>query len=434
MTIFLYNFSTFMVIPAITDVTMSALCPGKDECSIAIYLTGFQHAMIGVGTLVMMPLIGNLSDLYGRKALLFVPMTLTILPLGILAYKRTTSFFYAYYVLKTLTSMLCEGSVQCLAFAYVADKVDESRRASIFGVLSGISSCAFVCGNLSTRFLSTPSTFQVSAAMAVIAALYMKIFFPESIENGNLSLQTKLIQHEEQEDDDLELISGSFEIKLLFKGLPSPSDMISLLKTSSAFSQAAMVAFFTNLGDLGLHTALMYYLKARFHFNKDQFADLMVISGVAGTASQLLVMPLLVPAVGEEKLLSTGLLFNCAHMFLYSIAWSSRVPYVAAMFSTLIVFSHPCLRSIVSKQVGPTEQGKAQGCISGVSSFANVVSPLVFTPVTALFLSEEAPFSFPGFSIMCLGFVLMVAFVQSLVIKSSPSMPGCSTKKGYLLA
>lgn len=45
MTIFLHNFATFMVIPAITDVTMSALCPGRDECSIAIYLTGFQQAV-----------------------------------------------------------------------------------------------------------------------------------------------------------------------------------------------------------------------------------------------------------------------------------------------------------------------------------------------------------------------------------------------------
>ena len=43
--VFLYNFSSFMVIPAITDVTMAALCPGRDECSLAIYLSGFQQAV-----------------------------------------------------------------------------------------------------------------------------------------------------------------------------------------------------------------------------------------------------------------------------------------------------------------------------------------------------------------------------------------------------
>jgi len=45
MTAFLHNLSTFMVQPAITDVTMAALCPGQDECSLAIYLTGFQQAV-----------------------------------------------------------------------------------------------------------------------------------------------------------------------------------------------------------------------------------------------------------------------------------------------------------------------------------------------------------------------------------------------------
>lgn len=419
MTIFLHNFSTFMVIPAITDVTMAALCPGRDECSLAIYLTGFQQAIIGLGTLVTMPLVGNLSDKYGRKALLAVPMGLTIIPLGILAYSRERNFFYAYYVLKTLTAMVCEGSVHCLALAYVADNVPEGQRASAFGVLSGIGSSAFVCGTLSTRFLSTSSTFQVAASVAVVGAVYTRVFLPDSVVDDGLS--APIISEEKlyitKPDGESTRNSKSTQ---LFKRMPSLEDMVCLLKTSSTFSQAAIVAFFSNLADVGLHASIMYYLKARFHFNKDQFADLMVISGVAGTISQLLLMPKLVPALGEEKLLSIGLFFGCAHMFLYSIAWSFWVPYVAAMFSILFVFSHPCMRSIVSKQVRSCEQGMAQGCISGICSFGNVVSPLAFSPLTALFLSDQAPFNFPGFSIMCIGFASMIAFVQSMTIRAAP--------------
>jgi hypothetical protein len=44
-TMFLAGFGGIIVMPAITDVTMAALCPGQDECSLAIYLTGFQHAV-----------------------------------------------------------------------------------------------------------------------------------------------------------------------------------------------------------------------------------------------------------------------------------------------------------------------------------------------------------------------------------------------------
>ncbi|KAI9200266.1 hypothetical protein LWI28_005098 [Acer negundo] len=419
MTIFLHHFSSVMVLPAITDVTMSAICPGEDECSLAIYLTGFQQAIIGLGTLVTMPLMGNLSDKYGRKALLTVPVTLTVIPLAILAYSRTKSFFYAYYTLKTLTAMVCEGSLHCLALAYVADNVPEERRATVFGILSGIGSCAFVCGNISTRFLSTSSTFQVATTVAIAAAIYMRIFLPESMRDGDLYTpilsEGKLEINDSSECCSTKKVnsSGQNSIKKvqLFEGLPSVEDTVSLLKTSTTFSQAAIVAFFSNLADLGLHASAMYYLKAKFHFNKDQFADLMVISGIAGTVSQLVMMPILVPALGESRLLSIGLFFNCVH-----------VPYAAAVFSILFVFSQPCMRTIVSKQVGSCDQGKAQGCISGICSFASVVSPLVFSPLTALFLSDRAPFNFPGFSIMCIGFAAMIAFIQSIMIRVAPAI------------
>ncbi|XP_012571512.1 uncharacterized protein [Cicer arietinum] len=391
MTVFLHNFSTFMVHPAITDVTMAALCPGQDECSIAIYLTGFQQAIIGVGTLVMMPLLGNLSDKYGRKAILTVPMSLMIIPLGILAYSRTKTFFYIYYVFKILINMICDGCVPCLALAYVADNVPEGRRSSAFGILSGIGSSAFVCGTLAARFLSTAQTFQVSTFVAVIGAVYMQIFLRDSVIDGNHRLCTPIIS--EGEPSTSKIIAKSKSNMQLLNALRSLQDLTSFLNSSLTITQAAIVAFFSNLADVGLHGSMMYYLKARFHFDKNHFADLMVISGIAGTVSQ---------------------------MFLYSIAWSSWVPYAAAMFSILFVFSQPCIRSIVSKQVDPHEQGRAQGCISGICSIAQIVSPLVFSPLTALFLSEKAPFDFPGFSIMCIGIASMVSFIQSMMLRVVP--------------
>ncbi|KAK9270815.1 hypothetical protein L1049_026401 [Liquidambar formosana] len=391
MTVFLYCFSAFMVSPAITDVTMSALCPGEDECSLAIYLSGFQQAIIGLGTLVMMPLVGNLSDKYGRKTLLTIPMSLTVIPLG-----REISSTCTTCSRRSLAWFVKEA-VNCIAHAYVADNIPEIRRASAFGILSGIGSAAFV-----------------AASVAAVATLYMKVFLPDSIIDDDISNQTK-----SKAKPEIKRVDGDPK-RNLFKTLPSLDDIISLLRSSSTFSQAAIVAFFSHLGDVGLHASLMYYLKARFHFNKDQFADLMAISGIAGTISQLLLMPILATTIGEEKLLSIGLFFSCTTVVLYSIAWSYWVPYAAAMFSVLIVFAQPCIRSIASKQVGHSEQGKAQGCISGLCSLANVVSPLAFTPLTALFLSERAPFYFPGFSILCVGFASLIAFLQSIMIRAAP--------------
>ncbi|KAA3488978.1 DNA replication and repair recF [Gossypium australe] len=116
-----------------------------------------------------------------------------------------------------------------------------------------------------------------------------------------------------------------------------------------------------------------------------------------------------------------------SHVFLILCFFTTMCKLLLIVYKIFhILAAYQCLfynmqiRSIVSKQVGPCEQGKAQGIISGIGSFANVASPLAFSPLTALFLSERAPFYFPGFSIMCVGFASMLAFVQSLMIRAIP--------------
>ncbi|KAM7470953.1 hypothetical protein LguiA_009136 [Lonicera macranthoides] len=416
-TVFLSNLAGFMVIPAITDVTMAALCPAQYECSFAIYLSGFQQAIIGAGAVVMTPLIGNLSDVYGRKALLTLPMTLSIIPLAILAYSRRTNFYYAYYVFRTLTAMIGDGSIQCLALAYVADNTSEGKRMSAFGVLSGVTCGAIFCGTLAARFLSPARTFQVAAFISMVAIVYMRIFLKESKRTSDALTRPilKNILDDGQSDGE-----SSKQIKV-FKKIPSLNDLVFLLKSSPTFSQAAVVAFFNSLAEGGLQSSLLYFYKAQFQFNKDQFADLMLIVNLAGAISQLLFMPKLAPVIGEEKLLSIGLFGGFLSMLLNSIAWSAWVPYAVAAFSVLSLYAGPCLRSIVSKQVGVSEQGMAQGWISGIISFANIISPLIFSPLTALFLSDGAPFPFPGFSIMCIGLAWLIAFIPSLMIRAVDS-------------
>ncbi|XP_074325528.1 uncharacterized protein LOC141663636 isoform X2 [Apium graveolens] len=396
-TVFLSNVGTIIVTPAITDITMSALCPAQDQCSLAIYLSGFQQAIIGVGSVIMMPLIGNLSDVYGRKAMLTLPMTVSIIPLVILAYSRERNYFYAYFVFRTLTAMVADGSVQCLALAYVADNISEGKRCAAIGVLSGVGSSAYLGGTLVARFLSAAQASQASAFISILATVYMRIFLKESLHQNDAITQPILKNGVENYQCDEE---SSSKIKE-FKKIPSPADFVFLIRSSPTFSLAAAVAFFQSFGDGGLASSLLYFLKARFHFSKDQFADLFLIGYLSSVVSQLLIMPLLVPLIGEEKLLSLGMLVGFLNMLVYSIAWSVW------------------LRSLVSKQVGHSEQGMAQGCISGISSIANIVSPVVFSPLTALFLSDKAPFDFPGFSLLCIGLAHLIAFIPSAMVTAA---------------
>ncbi|VVA99342.1 unnamed protein product [Arabis nemorensis] len=147
----------------------------------------------------------------------------------------------------------------------------------------------------------------------------------------------------------------------------------------------------------------------------------MLLVSIIGSICQLFILPVLAHAIGERKVLSTGLLMEVFGAGLLSVSWAAWVPYATTVFVPGVMFVMPSVYGIASKQVGSSEQGKVQGCISGVKSFAAVVAPFVYSPLTALFLSENAPFYFPGFSLLCISLSWMIGFLQSLLIKDVPS-------------
>uniref|UniRef100_A0A0C9QTW5 TSA: Wollemia nobilis Ref_Wollemi_Transcript_9975_1906 transcribed RNA sequence n=1 Tax=Wollemia nobilis TaxID=56998 RepID=A0A0C9QTW5_9CONI len=410
---FMYWTANFMVVPILTDITMVALCPGSDQCSHAIYISGLQQAISGIGTMLVTPIIGDLSDEYGRKPLLMIPMTVSIIPLAVLAYSRTKPYVYAYFVLRTAAAIVSEGGLHCLSLAFVADNIPEHSRPSAFGVLTGVVSSAFVAGLVTARFLPVHVIFQVATILAAFAALYMRVFLVEPKLRSPCLPGTEPVCHTKP---------SLWSRPRLTRSTSSIQDTAQLFKRSLILAQVSVITFFSNLGEAGLQGSLLYYLKARFFFDKDQFADLMLIAAVAGAVSQLFLMPFLTQYIGEKKLLCMGLFACFLHTLLYGIAWAPWVTYVAALAGVLFVFVFPCIGSIVSKEAGVEEQGKVQGCVSGIRSFATIISPLAISPLTALFLSEKAPFHCPGFSLICAAFAMMIAFVQACVMRPSPAI------------
>ncbi|XP_024016503.1 uncharacterized protein LOC18026298 isoform X2 [Eutrema salsugineum] len=346
----------------------------------------------------------------------------------ILGYRRDTNFFYLYYIIKILTALVCEGAVDCLAFAYVAENIHDRTRISAFSILGGTKTISALCGTLVARFLPIALIFQVSAISFLVGLVYMRVFLKERLNNDDDGED-----HHHQDDHNsnditmlAEPILNDTTIKrvVFIKKQSSLKDMISLMKTSTIFVQVLVVTFFSSFSDSGMQSAFLYFLKARFGFDKNQFADLMMLITIVGSITQLFILPRFASVIGERKLLSTGLLMEVINMAIVSISWAPWVPYlITTVFIPGAIIVTPSACGIASRQVGPGEQGKVQGCISGVKSFGKVVAPFVFSPLTALFLSKDAPFYFPGFSLLCIALSSMIGFLQSLMIKDVPDPP-----------
>ncbi|KAG2303094.1 hypothetical protein Bca52824_031745 [Brassica carinata] len=381
-TVFLSSFAVFLVRPVMTDVTVAAVCSGlSDSCSLAVYLTGLHQVTVGLGTMVMMPVIGNLADRYGIKALLTLPMCLSIVPPG--------------------------------------KKYSRYTKNTMFGVLAGVRSVSAVCATFAARFLPTALTFQVTALSLFVGLVYMRIFLKERL----------------HDDDEEDYDGGGSERMLagpILNNAPSKAhvfnnkysslkDMVALMNNSTILVQALVVTFFVTFSQSGMESAFLYFLKARFGFKKNDFAQLSLLVYIIGAISQLFLLRILVSAIGERRVLSTGLLMDCFNAAILSVSWSPWVPYAAIALIPGVMFVMPSIYGIASRQVGSAEQGKVQGCIYGVKSFAEVVAPFVYSPLTALFLSDSAPFYFPGFSLLCNALCLMIGFLVSLLIKDVPS-------------
>ncbi|XP_077241243.1 uncharacterized protein LOC143881831 isoform X2 [Tasmannia lanceolata] len=353
-----------MTVSVLVDITTNALCPGKSTCSQAIYITGLQQTVVGIFKMVVLPILGQLADEYGRKPLLLLTVSTSIFPF---------------------------------------DVVEGSKRAAAFGCITGLFSASHVLGNLLALFLPEDYIFKVSICLLVCSTVYMQIFLVETIRTE---------QRPHQHMPCLSMILGVFQDRL-----NSMKDTVAVVIRSEILKRIALVSFFYELGMSGITTVLLYYLKSAFGFSKNQFSEILMMVGIGSIFSQIVVLPLINPLLGEKGVLCISLIASITYGLLYGLAWAPWVPYLSASFGVIYVLVKPSTYAVISKATNSVDQGKAQGLVAGVQSVASFISPLAMSPLTSLFLSTNAPFHCKGFSIVCASISMVISLYHAWLLK-----------------
>ncbi|XP_030966817.1 hippocampus abundant transcript-like protein 1 isoform X1 [Quercus lobata] len=400
-----------MTVTVLVDVITNALCPGDSTCTEAIYLNGLQQTVVGIFKMVVLPLLGQLADEHGRKPVLLLIISTSIFPFAVLAWNQSKGFVYAYYVLRTISYILSQGSIFCISVAYAADVIEENKRAAAFSWITGLYSASHVLGNLLALFLPEKYIFPVSIALLILSPIYIQIFLVETV---------KLAPKRDQDSACL-----AKTIKIIQKRYKSMKDAARLVMSSPTLRGISLVSFFYELGMSGITYVLMYYLKAAFGFNKNQLSEILLLVGVGSIVTQMLVLPLINPLVGEKVILCIGLLASIAYALFNGLAWAAWVPYMSATFKVVVVFVSPATYAIISRASSSKNQGKAQGFVAGVESIASLLSPLVMSPLTSWFISSSAPFNCKGFSIVCASVCMMISLCYACLLK--PGVPSTSS-------
>ncbi|KAI3884855.1 hypothetical protein MKX03_011710 [Papaver bracteatum] len=396
-----------MTVSVLVDVTTKALCPGKSTCSQAIYLTGIQQTVVGIFKMVVLPILGQMADDYGRKPLLMLTVSTTIIPFGLLAWDESKPFVYTYYVLRTISYIISQGSIFCISVAYAADVVEDGKRAIAFGWIMGLFSASHVLGNVLARFLPEVHIFEVSVVLLLFGPIYMYLFLTETIQPA---------PRQEQQSHCFATIS-----RVIQQRCKSMTAAVNIVTRSETLRRIALISFFYELGMSGISSVLLYYLKSAFGFNKNQFSELLMMVGIGSIVSQIFVLPVVNPLVGEKVILCISVFASILYAIFYGLAWAPWVPYLGASFGVIYVLVKPATYAVISKASSSSNQGKTQGLIASVQSVASLISPLAMSPLTTWFLSSKAPFDCKGFSILLASLCMMVSFYHAMLLKPEES-------------
>lgn len=375
----------FPIIPRVlTDPNSSSYILSPDQRSLGFYMLGAVTAIYPFMQFLAAPILGQLSDIYGRKKLLALSVFGTaighFLFAGGIAFKSFTLIF-----LGRLIDGITAGNF-AIAQASIADLSAPEERAKNFGIVFSAFGIGFIIGPLLGGLLSDSNLvswfsaqvpFYVAGALSTINTVLVLRYFPKT---NQVLLKIKL--------------TFSKSLSNIKHALTSKAEKYLFL--AWLFIQAGF-AFYTSF------VAAYYY--DRFHVTEHQVGFYFGLVGVGMIITQALIVPFISKRASPWKIdrlaiLMVGLLIACIPFFpSYNMIMGFAV--ILAMFVGLMFANFSALISIMAP---PEEQGEILGISTSVQAFAQTLPPLL-----AGFLAANFSLTFPLYS--SAAFVIFAWFI-----------------------
>lgn len=317
------------------------------------------------------PLIGNLSDRFGRRPVLILSLVMLGVDYLITGFAPTIAWLFIGRILSGVA-----GAAYPTANAYIADISPPEKRAANFGLVGAAFGVGFVLGPALGGFVG--EHFGLRAPFFVAAGFsFANALFGFFVLNESLPPERR----------------RNFE---LWRANPLGS-----LKALGRFPQLAMllaVLVLVQFAHDSLPSTWTYYTMLKFGWGPGDVAWSLVAVGVL-TAFSFAVLPrLVVPRMGERGAVYLGFLFGTIAYLGYAFATKAWMFYAWMIPFTLGGVGGPALNAIMSHSVPPTEQGELQGASSSITSLTSVIAMWTMPTLFAWFTGKGAPIYFPGAS------------------------------------
>jgi len=326
------------------------------------------------------PVIGSLSDRFGRRPVLLV----SIFGLGCDYIVMAVAPNLAWLFFGRLVSGITSASI-ATASAYIADISPPEKRAQNFGVIGAAFGIGLVLGPLVGGLLGgiNPRVpFWGAAALALINWCFGLIVLPESLPKNRRS---------------------DFSWKKA-----NPIGSLRLLAAHPGLLGMAAVFFLFMMSYQALEQIFVLYTGYRFHWG---IRDVGLFLGGTGIAQILVQTTLVRPVVkkaGERGAMLIGLTCGALAFAFYGLGSTSFLVCCGLPLFALMGLVQPANQALMSRRVPPTEQGRLQGATSGLMSLTALIGPSLYTTVFAWAITDGANLHLPGLGVLVAsGFVLL---------------------------
>ena len=325
------------------------------------------------------PLIGNLSDKFGRRPVLLC----SLLGFGVdylfSAFAPTIGLLFIGRIVAGIT-----GASFTTASAYIADISEPEKRAANFGLVGVAFGLGFIIGPVIGGILGRYDVhypFIAAAILALLNATYGYFILPESLSKENRR-------------------------PLDFKKINPFTSVLQLRKYKSVVGLAVSL-FLIYFAVQAVQSVWTFYTKDKFHWNETWVGYSLGFVGLMIALVQGGLIRIILPKLGNERSIWVGLLLYASGLLLFAFATKGWMMFAFLIPYCLGGIAGPALQGYMSNSVPANEQGNLQGGLTGLMSISSILGPLLMTESFYYFTKPNPFFQFPG-APFAIGSILML--------------------------
>lgn len=354
-----------IIIPVLPDLIKDI--SGKTLAEAAEY-GGLLLVAYSIAQFIFSPIIGSLSDKYGRRPILLI----SLLGLGIdyifLSFAPTLAWLFVGRIIAGVA-----GASFTTAMAYIADISTPEKKAQNFGLVGVAFGIGFIIGPLIGGLVSNMGLrvpFMISAALALLNWLYGYFILPES-----------LAKEKRRE----------FSWKR--------ANPIGALKSVSKYPAIIGLVVALLLLYIGSHSVQSnwgYYVKEKFSWNPTMIGYSLTVVGIVVAIVQGGLIRIVIPKIGSKNAIMLGLSLYTIGFICFAFAPNGVMMMIFILPYCLAGIGNPAMQTIISNQVPDNAQGEIQGIVTAMQSLGAIFGPFLMAFIFAYFIDRNNSIYFPG--------------------------------------